>query len=62
MHVECKIDNYYDGNIDCPKVIVSNVFIDKDMINIAIGNEVAVVDGAELVSAIRKCTEGVNHI
>ena len=62
MYVECKIDNYYDGNIDCPKVIVSNVFIDKDMINIVIGNEVAVVDGEELVIAIRKCTEGVNRI
>ena len=62
MRVECEIDNYYDGNIDCPKVIVSNVFIDKDMINIVIGNEVAVVDGEELVIAIRKCTEGVSHI
>lgn len=62
MYVECTIDNYYNGNIDCPKVIVSNVFIDKDMIKIAIGNEVAEVDGAELVSAIRKCTEDVNRI
>lgn len=62
MYVECKIDNYYNGNIDCPKVIVSNDFIDKDMVRIVIGNEVAEVDGTELVSAIRKCTEGVNHI
>ena len=62
LHVECEIDNYYDGNIDCPKVIVSNVFMDKDMVSIVIGNEVAEVDGTELASAIRKCTEGVNSI
>lgn len=51
-------------------MIVSNVFTDKDMVNIAIGNmvsivignEVAEVNGTELVSAIRKCIEGVNHI
>ena len=62
MYVECKIDNYSDGNIDCSKVIVSNVFADKDTVSIVIGNEVAVVDGEELVSAIRKCTEDVNRI
>ena len=62
MYVECKIDNYYNGNIDCPKVIVSNVFMDKDAVSIVIGNEVAEVNGTELISAIRKCTEGVNHI
>lgn len=70
MRVECEIDNHYNGNNNYPKVIVSNVFTDKDMVNIAIGNmvsivignEVAEVNGTELVSAIRKCIEGVNHI
>lgn len=62
MYVECTIDNYYNGNIDCPKVIVSNTFADKDTVSIVIGNEVAEVDGTELVSAIKKCTEGVNRI
>lgn len=62
MHVECEIDNHYNGNNNYPKVIVSNTFADKDMVSIVIGNEVAVVDGEELVIAIRKCTEGVNRI